>query len=44
MKIKIDDNISFYQMKELLKVIIKKLNLEIEEKDIPGNIKKHFIK
>jgi len=42
MKLDIKQDISAYQMKELLIVLAKKLNLEFKEKEIPNNIKEHF--
>jgi len=42
MKIEIKKDLSFYQMKELLKFVFSKLNLEFENKEIPENLKKHF--
>jgi len=45
-KIEVQDDISLYQLKELFKFVLKKIDLEVDEtkEDIPNSIKRHFKK
>ena len=36
------DELSLYQMKEILKLILEKVNVDVEEEELKDIIKKHF--
>ena len=45
-KLKIEENITLYQLKELCKFLLSKMSedKEFDEKEIPQSIQKHFKK
>jgi len=36
------ENLNLYEIKELLKLALKQIKVDMDDKDIPKNLKRHF--